>query len=661
MRSSDVQGVLLAWTLLEVGTAREQRRAQKICGIFGVVARDPRVEFDVEIVRRCAERLARRGPDAEGVLAARGYAFAHRRLSVIDPDSRSDQPFRDAATGVIITYNGEIFNFRKLRRTLEAAGHEFLTSSDTEAVLRSYLQWGMRFIERLDGMFAFGLHDPRTKQTLIVRDRLGIKPLYYAETAEGVAFASQPTALLSWPGVRSKPDPVGLSSFLSYRSVLGSRSLFREIRKLEPGCLLRLTAGKLEHERWWRCAAEQGQGSFDPSEVRQLLARSVEDQLVADVPLAALLSGGIDSSILAYEIASRASPKPVCFTGVVQGSDYDESQFARAVADKFGLEHRLVDIPIPTDIDLVDELIGYRGHPLGMHNETAMFELARQVGTEHKVVMTGEGADEIFAGYSRLFRAPFDHARQALALRLPRPIGSRLWRRWGVSDACASELDFFLNRYTYFPQCEKLSLARPSWREAIDNDRDLKAHFAAQFEEAGGSFFNRISYVFMATHLPALLEMVDNTTMAAGVEGRVPFTDHKLVSAAMSLPEADRLRWNSLFAPIRAFLHPVAHFSERLDTSKFILKRLYRDVLPPTVLNRRKLGFPLPLGQWAAGPRSEPFRKLLFDGDAAVADIFDMTALKQWYERNRASPHDDFGKRLWLICNLELFMRRFGC
>ena len=608
---------------------------------------------------RALDRLAHRGPDARGVHRAPGIVLAHTRLSIIDPEARSDQPFRDQATGVTLTYNGEVFNYRELRKELEELGLGFATNSDTEVVLRAYLAWGTACLGRLNGMFAFGIYDPRSDQTLLARDRIGVKPLYYAELSQGTGFASQPQALLAWPGVEAKPDPVGISSFLSFRSVVGSRSLFSRIRKLEPGCMALISGGVPRVERWWHCRfASDTPGQAET--IRELLGQAVERQLVSDVPVATLLSGGVDSSILAYEISRRADPKPTCFTGVVRESGYDESGYASSVARQLELNHELIDIPLEIDLDVVTELVQFRGHPLGMHNETAMYALAKAISREHKVVMTGEGADEIFAGYSRLFRTPFDFMRSRIAESLPSCLESYLRRRWELPREHLAALNLFLTRYSYFPRREKLSLANSAWRRQLDDDRPLEEHFAWQFAQADGSFFDAIAYIFTNTHLPALLEMVDNTTMAASVEGRVPYTDDKLVTAALALPEQEKLRWKGAWGPLRALSTPISKFSERLDTPKYVLKRLYQGDLPKDVLWRQKMGFPLPLGRWAAGPESRPFRDLVFKQTAAVSDFLDIGALRRWYDSNCQAPNDGFGKKLWLICNLEIFLRRYA-
>lgn len=308
----------------------------------------------------------------------------------------------------------------------------------------------------------------------------------------------------------------------------------------------------------------------------------------------------------------------------------------------------------------LSSLTALRGHPIGMHNEVAMYLLARAVSRSHKVVLTGEGADEIFLGYSRIFRLSFDLRRQALLAALPDVIGRPARRHLGLPKFKASDFEFFLARYTYFPQAEKLGLATPAWRKDIGHDAGLIDWMNNAYHSGGATPVERIRQFFVRHHLPALLEMVDNTTMAAGVESRVPFTDHRIVALALRMSFSEHLRWKHALAPFQAAFAPIEKFSETLDVSKAALRTLYRDRLPASVLTRKKLGFPLPLGKWATDQSSMPFRDLVFKESPAIADYLDIGALRRWYARRSQAANDAFGKQLWLICNLEIFLRQLS-
>ncbi|RVM17888.1 asparagine synthase (glutamine-hydrolyzing) [Sinorhizobium meliloti] len=628
-----------------------------MCGIFGVIERHATNSMDPNKLRRCIETISYRGPDATGVLVRNSIGFAHARLAIVDLDPRSDQPFIDSDTGIVTTYNGEIYNFEELRDELVRKGMVFSTRSDTEVLCKAYAAWGIAALEKLRGMFAFALYDPKIGETYLVRDRLGIKPLYYAELANEVIFASQPSAIAAWSAEIDQPDKKAMSAFLSFRAVMDTRSLFRGIRKLQPGTYLKINANELQERDWWNLDAKV---SYDTS-LRELLSTSVREHLTGDVPIAALLSGGLDSSIIAYEIASQSRQVATCFTGAVSARDYDESGYALEVAQHLDLECNVVDIDEPADLKLVEELVSRRCHPLGMHNEVAMYTLSKAVACDHKVVLTGEGSDELFAGYTRLFRLPFDLMRMRTANCLPSFLSARFRSLAALPEGQISEFDLFMDRYRYFPRDVKLGLFRKSFAEDVGEDEEIDRHLRNAYEKSAAEerSFDRLSRFFIRFHLPALLEMVDNVTMAAGIEGRVPFTDHRIVTAALALPEQEKLKWHSVLSHLKSLFSPISAFSEVHDQSKAILRRLYGPHLPNTVVTRRKMGFPIPLGTWAVSPSSEPFRALLFSSDCAVADIFDMDRLRAWYAANATAPSDRFGRQVWLIINLEIFLRRF--
>lgn len=633
-----------------------------MCGIFGIVAEQTCTIIDPTEVLRCVNTMTHRGPDACGIVSGSGFCFGHRRLSIIDLDNRSNQPFQDPTGQVTLTYNGEIFNFKQLRYELEREGVCFQTRSDTEVLLHCYLAWGIDCLSKLNGIFAFAIHDARSEETFLVRDRMGVKPLYYYQQRNLFLFASDPEAILRYPGIPCKLDLQGVSSFLSYRSVIGERSLYAGVKKVLPGQYLKLKKNQIIVEEYWNIDLSTSPTTTSVAEIRDLIKNAVSLQLEADVPIAILLSGGIDSSIIAYEAQSHSIDSLSSYTARIAVDGFDESPFAHEIANHLNLHnHSIVDIDIGkyNNLSLVANLIEMRKHPLGMHNELAQYLLALKVASKNKVVLTGEGADEIFAGYSRLFRIPFDYYRGRFLFKTSHSMKKDLLEWVPDAESYCEKLLFFLSRYTYFPIEEKLNLMRPHIRNEIENDRYLLELFAKYFSQSTHlSFFDCISYIMAKVHLPALLEMVDGTTMAAGLEARVPFTDHHIVQAAFNLPQSMKLRWRNGVSFLYACLNPVSKFSEKADISKFALRQAYRNDLPKAILTRPKMGFPVPLKHWAS-ESSEEFRNLVFSSDARVSEIFDPDILINWYELNSKMPTEDFGKRVWLILNLELFLRRF--
>ncbi|MFC0804775.1 asparagine synthase (glutamine-hydrolyzing) [Ensifer sp. P24N7] len=625
-----------------------------MCGIFGVINAAPGKTISPTTVRECTDMLAHRGPDGVGIYVGEAIAFGHRRLAIIDVNQRANQPFLDPETNLLLTYNGEIFNYQDLRSELAACGYLFTTSSDTEVLCKAFHKWGITCLQRLRGMFAFALYDRNSGRTFLVRDRMGIKPLYYIEQSGGLLFASQPSAILRWPDIRKRISAEALSSFLSFRAVYGEGSFFEGLKKVLPGHYLEVIGGSATLTKWWHLARHEQ----DALPLDEEIGASITYHTISDVPLATFLSGGLDSSIITSEIARRTGLSPICFTGSVKGDGYDESVYARSVATKFGLDHRIVDIPTPDDVSIVSKLIALRCHPLGMHNELAMYALARAISAEHKVALTGEGADELFAGYGRLYRIDLDYARAHILAMLPAALAAPIAKRLKVAPYQSSEFDFFLHHYSYFPEQQKEKLFRKEVRANLGDGQTRYGTLRTEFETLGSNLFSRVKQFMLQHHLPALLEMVDNTTMAAGIEARVPFVDDCVIRHALSLRKADIIRWRSLFHFLRALVSPIAAFSERFDTTKAILRDLYRDVLPSVVLERPKVGFALPLGKWATTDLSLPFRNRLFSGSPAAAQFLDMDAVRHWYQRGCEAPSDTFGRQVWLLCNVELFLQQ---
>jgi asparagine synthase (glutamine-hydrolysing) len=635
-----------------------------MCGIIGVIGAAGGPVYAEEIERQLS-LLGHRGPDGGGMIRGPRFAFGHRRLAVIDPGPAADQPMTDGGGRLHLTYNGEIYNYRELRDELAALGHRFGTASDTEVLLAAYREWGIAALLKLEGMFAFALYDEVANVGYLVRDRLGIKPVFHTRVAGGgVAFCSELPGLLDLPGVGRRLNPRAVSSYLSYRHVVGPETYFEGIHRVEPGSYIRLDRFGVTARRYWNVDLGRQPRIHSPEEateaLRAALGHSVRQHLVADVPVGLFLSGGVDSSILLHE-ANRSAQSPIrCFTARVPGGAYDEVETAAATARTFGSPHEVIDLEPGTLLGDARRLICLRGEPLGMHNEVAMYHLACAVRRHAKVVLCGEGADELFAGYGRIFRLSFDWRRLNACRFLPTGLGKRAMAAAGIDDlgGAATPFEAFMRRYGYFSLEEKQALFTPAVRTAIDGDRALFDVFAQPFAAAGHrGVFDQVALAMVTHHLPGLLQMVDGTTMAAGVEGRVPFLDHRIVQLAFDMSPDLRLRWRGAGAALTALLQPVARFSERADTPKFALRHAWRDTLPDAVLHGRKMGFPVPLGTWLLGIHGSMIERLLTGTGAAIHDLLDRDRLKAWFEAGRQHPDDTFGRKVWLLTNLEFFLQ----
>lgn len=632
-----------------------------MCGIVGLVNLSGRPLSERENLRSVLTGLAHRGPDDSGELTSGPVWLGNTRLAILDLNRRSRQPMISADGQLAITYNGEIVNYDELRAELERLGHRFATSSDTEVVLAAYRQWREGCLDRFAGMFAFGLHDRRTGQIMLARDRLGVKPLYYGVARERLAFCSELKGVTALPGIGRRLNTVALSSFLSFRQSLTAASYFQGVQALRPGHWLRIHQGRCEIRRWWTPPIALARGRPAHVSLGQLIGDVVRQTAVSDVPVAVLLSGGLDSAIIASEL-SVSQRGLLAITASVAGADYDETATARATAAAVGARHMVVPVTARDYLARADDLIRCKDQPLGMHNEVALYMLAQQIKRHASVVVSGEGADELFAGYGRIFRLPYDVWRRRLGARLPGRFRRRLLSAAGADrdNLDASAVDLFLSRYCYWPIEEKISLFSEPMREAVAGDTELYAAVTDVFAQAGPDLSAQLFHFFVTTHLRGLLEVTDSSFMAAGVEVRVPFTDHRIVELVTRLPERDRLRWRGPWARARALLEPVEVLSERRDITKYALRREYRHQLPRAVLEGRKLPFPVPLTRWLVHDQHEEIDRLLFGKDALIGAIFDRRRLRRWLDTMRQQPPTDdrVGRRVWLLITTELWLRQ---
>ena len=637
-----------------------------MCGIIGAFNLDANPDIPEAAIRLGMRRMMRRGPDAEGFFSAPGVALGHRRLSIIDL-SAGRQPLVDPQSGVVLVFNGEIYNYRELRAGLEGRGWAFDTQSDTEVLLKTYLDAGEACLDRLSGMFAFALFDPRRQVLFAARDRVGIKPFFYAVRGRHLVFASSMAALLAFPEVGREPDAEACSHYLTtIRTTLGRRTLIKDVFCLLPG--ESLSAGRAgaapSIRRYWDVPVIPAADKTDPGlpaareRLRALLDQAVREQLISDVPLGGFLSGGIDSSILSALAQRWTGGHYNAYSVGYDEKDYNEWEFTRMAAARNGMwckELHLTPEAYPDDWRF---LVREKGLPLSTPNEVPIYHLARALKEDFTVALSGEGADEVFGGYVLPYFSAWDYERarrappddQDILSSVDRAI-RRLYRRPFLIDPV--DQHFLLNSWIAADQKQGLMTAS-AWRDARE-DEGLRAFYADLFARfAGCSALDQRLHVHARVNLEGLLFRVDSSTMAASVEARVPYTDHRLVEWAFSLPDAYKLDWRSPAArEAGQALNAAEADRKNLIESKIVLRRSFTGEVDERIMQRRKMSFPVPVREWFAGFLEPMARDWLADS-GLMDSFFDRAAVTRLLD-TAALPAS--GMALWPVVNLCLWHR----
>lgn len=594
--------------------------------------------------------IAHRGPDGNGIYSDSFAWLGHRRLSIIDV-AGGLQPMSNETGDLWLTYNGEIFNHADLRAELIAAGHVFQSVCDTETIIHAFEQFGPDCLARFRGMFAFALWDRRSQELFCARDRLGIKPFYYFWDGRTFVFASEIKALLEHPAVSPALDESALAEYLAFGYLSGPGTMFRNIGKLMPGHWLRLKSGQLEIRQYWDVPAAPGSeaGRDDGSWVEECRARleeTVRMRLMSDVPLGMFLSGGIDSSTIAALMKRMVSGPVRTFAVGYAEAEFSELGYARQLADSIGTDHHEVVVGMDEFFDAVPRLIWHEDEPIAWPSSVSLHFVSRLAAQSVKVVLTGEGSDELFGGYSR-YRHYLNAQRWAAfwkvlpsavraairdAVSSSNLIGGNLRRKLQHTVAGREgtlESLYIDNFYGAFPQSEFAQLfARVPGLEG------RYASFLSSWDRRSGApLLDRMLYTDQKSYLIELLMKQDQMSMSTSIESRVPFLDHPFVEFAARVP---------------------ARLKIRNGSGKDILKRAVADLIPPEVLNRTKMGFPTPLRKWLMDPRAQRILSVLERSDGLIAEYVDRKALAALLTRHR-SGLEDATDRIWRLFNLELW------
>ncbi len=626
-----------------------------MCGIAGIFHRATPKPVDPARVEAMTEVLAHRGPDGSGIWTAPGVGLGHRRLAIVDLSEAGAQPMLSRDRRLAVTFNGMIYNFREVRAELEAKGHRFHSESDTEVILAAWRQWGPESPARFNGMFAYALYDAAEDSLFLVRDRLGVKPLFYAELSDGaLIFASELKGLLAHPLLRRAPSPQAIEDFLAYGYVPDDAAIVEGVRKLPAGHTLLLRRGRPVP----RPAAYWDVDFSNPvrkpvaaleEELVERLRDAVRSRMVADVPFGAFLSGGIDSSaVVAFMAEASRGAVETCSIGFDE-ADHDETRYAAQVAELFATNHRSRTVA-SEDFGVIDTLADAFDEPFADASALATYRVSELAREKVKVSLSGDGADEAFAGYRRyrLFRAE----ERARAL-LPGPLA----RAAGALGAVYPKLDWApqmlrakttleaLGQGSGEAYARAVGVTPPELRRRVFT-APLGGHVAEQryvrtmAGAPASDALSRAQYADLKIWLPGdILTKVDRASMAVGLEAREPLLDHRLIEFAARLPANMRLRGGS---------------------GKWLLKRALASRLPGEILHRRKMGFVTPVSAWFRGPLAAEAGAIARSAALAETGWFDLTAIESLV-RAHQSGRSDHGRLLWQLLMLEKSLRRlFG-
>lgn len=624
-----------------------------MCGILGWKSKNTKI--DKQLIRNMAETIAHRGPDGEGFYYSEdsSLCLAHKRLAIIDPQN-GQQPMSTHDNDLVVTFNGAIYNYIELRRELINLGYPLKSYSDTEVLLYAYKEWGIKCLDKFNGMFAFVIHDKKNRKLFGARDRLGEKPLYYFKDKNNFIFASEIKAILASKLVSPELNYYSLHEYLTFQYYLEDNTLFNNIFKIKPGHYFCLNEDsfQLEINEYWDIIhtkiQEEHSEDFYVDNLKALINDSIIMRLRADVPLGSHLSGGIDSSAVAAMNALRLgeSFKLKTFTGrFLEGADYDETKYAKEVSELIHSEYNEIIIKDSDFLEHIDDIIWYMDEPQAGPGVFSQYMVAKYASKKVKVVLGGQGGDETFLGYTRYFLAYYEKM-------LKRNIESKVDYYQRVLNSMTPNLyqlngyqplmqDFFAkglfgsDSKRYFRLSDRFSSNESIFsKEFLVSGYDLFEKFDKIFSKYDTSIANKMSYFDMKTFLPSLLHVEDRTSMVNGIESRVPLLDHRIIEFAATVP---------------------VHIKFKDGINKYLPKRIFKNIIPDSIIERKdKKGFPTPTNLWFKTSLNKWVKDLLSDRRTIERGLYQKDELLKLIDGS-----SQFGRSLWGVINLELWHRKF--
>jgi asparagine synthase (glutamine-hydrolysing) len=631
-----------------------------MCSIFGIIDNKNNIKNKDILAKKLSNIMKHRGPDDSGLYKDEHVAFATNRLAIQDLND-GNQPFK--FKNFVSIFNGEIYNFKEIKLELEKKGYKFKTLTDSEIILPAYDMWGIDFIKKLNGIFSIAILNKNKKQIFLVRDRCGIKPLFYYCENNTLVFSSEIEPIIKFPNFKLDFDINSLTSYLIYRYPMdNNNNFFRNIHRIEPGTYLKIKIDTLEINKitYWKIPKLNKCIIKDENEILEKLenqiVKSIKYNLISDAPLGVFLSGGVDSSLLSSITSKIMNTKIKTYSVGFEDNTYDESNDASLVSKFINSEHTNIIINKDDFINNIENMIDIKSVPLSIPHEYPLYKLAKIMKKDIKVVLSGEGVDEVFGGYARTQKCAHDYLKGRFITKIfdNKIIKNLLNVDINFNFKDKDYIDYFFNKYNWLNPSEIKHLFKENFSSNISMEKVQEPWKNIIKNYASESHYDQTLIMFQKNHLQCLLDRLDIMTMKNSIEARVPFLDHELIELAAKIPFNMKIKWNSLLSKFLSIFRNNFEFSEKIDTSKYVIRKISKNYLPNKISLKTKKGFPLPMNEWM---RDKKIKEMLLD---EYNLFFNKKFLEKiYYNEIRKDPYDFNGKKIWMLINLNIWAKKF--
>ena len=614
-----------------------------MCGFFGVYDFNGLTSLDYADIQKSTNQTKYRGPDDSGFYKDERCSIGFNRLSIVDLNSPS-QPFINNSKDLVLVCNGEIYNYKDLRKELE---NEFFfkTQTDTEVLLHGYQKWGDNLWKKTKGMFSVAIYDKKKEEIKLVRDHAGIKPLHYLIKNNKIYFASDLKSFFFIKNIKPEIRKESILSYLSFRYVLGENTFYKNIKDIMPAQILTFKKNILNKSFYWSLKNNFIKNINEKNAIEELdykLKEAVNSHLIGNVKIGVFVSGGLDSSLIAHYMNKQGSQLEG-FGASVKEAGYDEIKYMKKISNDEKIKLNITEINKNNFISNIDNIIKFKSEPASIPHETGFYLMSKSMSSKIKVVLSGEGADELFGGYGRLFQSPADYYKKKINLF--------------YKD---KEIDHFLKRYCIFKDVDKKKyLNLETFNFKIHDEESVNYLENVFMEVKHKNYFEKMYYIMFKVHLTNMLYRLDRMTMASSIEARVPFLDRDLIEFIYSLPSCMKIRWKNKFSKIFSYFGNSESISEKLDIPKYILKKVAEGKIDKEIIYRKKQPFPFPLDNWMKKELGEYAKDNLLKKNSLIHEFLNIENLNKKFEtKDFNSPEDLDGKRIWMLLNLEMWIKK---